>query len=51
MKTCEWKYNEDYDCYDTDCGNSFSLDNGTPKENCMKYCPYCGKEIYVIASE
>lgn len=29
----------------TSCGKIFALEVGTPKENEMKYCPFCGKEI------
>ena len=46
--TCKWIYVEDYidsPCYDTGCGNEFILNNGTPKENGFKYCPFCGIKI------
>ena len=42
---CLWTYDEDYDCYNTDCGESFVVLEGTPEENHMKYCVYCGKEL------
>lgn len=42
---CEWKYDESYDMWETECGGAFTLLKGTPKDNLMKYCPYCGKQI------
>jgi len=45
MKKCKWTYDEDYNVHETDCGASFQIIEGTPKENNMKYCTYCGKEI------
>lgn len=41
---CFWTQDED-GIYDTDCDNRFELLAGTPKDNRMKYCPYCGKLI------
>lgn len=41
---CGWQEDENGD-NETDCGNVFSLISGTPPENDMKYCPYCGKLI------
>jgi hypothetical protein len=29
----------------TECGHEFVLENGTPTENKMVYCPFCGKMI------
>lgn len=42
---CIWVYYEDaYENYwETKCGNLFQIMAGTPSENKMKYCPYCGK--------
>lgn len=52
MPKCKWKYEEwDGDCYDTDCGESFVLFEGTPEENKMKYCCYCGKEIEQVMTQ
>jgi hypothetical protein len=46
-QTCEWRYDE-YSCdYDTDCGNTFVMIDGTPQDNGMIYCAYCGKPIVV----
>ena len=39
---CEWELNEEGD-YETDCGHSFTLNDGTLVENSMKFCCFCGK--------
>ena len=44
MDKCKWTPDED-GAYDTECWNRFELMHGTPKENHMEYCPYCGKQI------
>ena len=31
--------------YETECEHAFCIIEGTPKDNDIKYCPYCGKEI------
>lgn len=42
---CLWTYDQDLDTWDTQCDNSFMLNEGTPSDNQMNYCPYCGHEI------
>ncbi len=43
MEECAW-VEEDGD-WDTDCGHVFMINEGTPEENEMKFCCYCGKRI------
>jgi len=44
--TCGWEPGDvDSDCYETGCGQSFVIYEGTPKENSMKFCCFCGKRI------
>ena len=31
--------------WETDCGNMLMLIDGTPKQNKMEYCLYCGKKL------
>jgi hypothetical protein len=51
---CNWT--ENYECmWDTDCNHTYEISNeGTPSENRMAYCCYCGKMLvsvrYVEAS-
>lgn len=44
-KTCEWSYDETMDAYETDCDQAFCVNEGTPKENDMRFCCYCGKKL------
>jgi len=44
MAKCKWTPDED-GIYDTGCGNRYELMHGTPKENDMNYCLYCGKKL------
>jgi len=43
-KKCTWQQDVDNN-YETDCGNLYSINDGTPVENSMKYCTYCGGQI------
>lgn len=44
LTKCEWTENED-GCWDAACGFKFEVIDGTPTENSMLYCPYCGKSL------
>lgn len=39
---CEWTEDSDGN-YETSCNNIFTITDGTPTENDMSFCPYCGK--------
>jgi hypothetical protein len=41
---CRWKEDENGN-YDTSCGEGFILYAGTPEENKIKFCCYCGKML------
>jgi DNA-directed RNA polymerase subunit RPC12/RpoP/BMFP domain-containing protein YqiC len=43
---CAWVENFDPDYWETSCGQTFILIEGTPQDNYMKYCPYCGAKIF-----
>ena len=43
-KICTWTEDSEGD-WDTACGNMFIIITGTPQENRMEYCPYCGREL------
>jgi len=45
--TCQWSVDEN-GAYDTTCGNKYEIMNGTPENNKMIYCPFCG---YLLWSE
>ena len=48
---CNWSNAEGVNSEDSDthwstsCGEDFFLNDGTPEDNNMKYCCYCGKPI------
>jgi DNA-directed RNA polymerase subunit RPC12/RpoP len=46
-RICTWKFDNDYDKYDTACQESYCFEAGTLKENHYYYCPACGGRIYV----
>lgn len=43
MKQCTWECDDDY--WSTSCSQQFYIVAGTPSENDMKYCCYCGGEL------
>ncbi len=43
---CNWAEDEDGNWF-TDCGDGFTFIDGTPDENHMKFCCYCGKPLTV----
>ena len=53
---CEWKYDEDYEYYNTSCGEEYALNDGTVEctsleDNKIKHCPFCGKKISLLKQE
>jgi len=36
---------QDWDYWETSCGESFYLEDGTPRDNNMRFCPYCGRRL------
>lgn len=48
-EVCEWKlFDEETNAYNTTCGGAFWFNDGSPKDNGFKYCPYCGRKIKVV---
>jgi hypothetical protein len=43
--TCNWNQEFEDDFWSSDCGGSFTLNEGPPSENGMKFCCYCGKPL------
>lgn len=41
---CAWAEDQD-GTWETDCGGAFVVNDGTPHENRMAFCPYCGREL------
>ncbi len=46
---CIWKYDDNIDAWDSDCGECFCITEGTPEENNMRYCHGCGCPIVAVA--
>lgn len=44
---CAWKRDDDY--WETSCGDAFQFADGGPGENNMRFCPYCGRALQVLA--
>jgi len=43
---CAWKQvDDDWGTWESSCGQLFCLDDGTPWQNNMRYCPFCGNSI------
>ena len=41
---CVWSQDDaESDVWNTSCGKAFTLNDGTPKDNHIKYCFFCGK--------
>jgi rRNA maturation endonuclease Nob1 len=48
---CPWSRDSyDYHDYLTGCGHAFTFNDGGPKENDFKFCPYCGDRIWSESS-
>jgi len=47
---CAWTEDEDGNWH-TGCGQVFNLCMGTPDENKLRFCPYCGKALVTKGGE
>ena len=45
---CAWIIAGEHNFWGTDCGNGFELTRGTPRENGMRHCPFCGRPIFTV---
>lgn len=51
VPSCNWEQEDDWDHsgqWNTDCGMSWSMTEGTPKENGMRFCAGCGKALVEV---
>ena len=46
-EACTWQQDGDSDSgvYGTSCGSYFDITDGTPEDNKMAWCCYCGKKL------
>ena len=50
-ETCGWKEQDGFctsGTWNTDCGEDFIFETGTPKENGLIFCPYCGRPLVEV---
>lgn len=45
---CEWLQDEWDNSWDTSCGNKYQIIDGTPEDNGMKFCTYCGGPLVAV---
>ena len=49
---CEWHLDdEEMNAWESACGLVWCLNEGTPKENEMAYCPKCGRHLTQSAAD
>jgi hypothetical protein len=44
MDTCEWTQSEE-DVWESACGDAWVFETGTPEDNSMRFCPFCGRKL------
>ena len=44
-EACVWEEDDDFEGWDTSCGNKFYIVDGCPSDNRFKFCCYCGKPL------
>ena len=45
-QTCLWsRSDDDTDVWETTCGNAFTINEGSPADNEMTFCCFCGREL------
>ena len=40
---CTWTWDHDEGCWVTGCGNAWEMTTGTPEDNGVRFCPFCGR--------
>jgi hypothetical protein len=47
MNECKWthKYDDENNVWYTQCSEAWELNEGSPHENGMKFCCYCGQPL------
>lgn len=50
---CVWRLKNEFEWeyWATTCDHEFILNDGTPKDNEMVYCPFCGKKLVVVGAK
>jgi hypothetical protein len=42
---CCWTYDDELSAWDTECGECFVCEDGSPHENKMLFCSFCGGKL------
>ena len=45
---CTWTHDNDEGSWDAECGERWSITEGTPEENNFRFCPGCGRLVKTI---
>ena len=48
VDTCTWTHDDDEGSWDAECGERWSITEGTPEENNFRFCPGCGRKVKTI---
>lgn len=53
QQICTWTQDKklEWNLWETECGEAFFLEDGTPTDNKMRYCPFCGSELKELNRE
>jgi len=51
METCIWDREDEDGAWDSQCGECWLFIDGGPKENGVKFCQGCGKQVMLAAAE
>lgn len=49
--TCVWAEDGEDGPWGSSCGHYWQFTDGTPTENDMKFCPFCGKPLEQVARD
>lgn len=44
-EVCRWQSSGEGDIYETECGDTFQIFEGSPSDNHMEFCCYCGRKL------
>jgi len=45
LNHCRWAQDDEEGYWQTSCGRYYEINEGTPAENGMKFCTYCGNPL------
>ena len=49
---CRWTLeDDDINLWQSDCGDAWQMEAGTPSDGHMRFCPFCGKKLEQVIPE